>query len=71
LSQADRRFQAAIDLNSRFSMPWDEAQVDFKWALCTPESPSARTELVQWATTLWNSIGASRYAELRAGEPAR
>jgi predicted ATPase len=66
--RAEERFRAAAELNARFCLPWDEAQVVFKWALSIPAGQTGRKQLLGRAAHLWEGLSTSRYIELCSRE---
>jgi tetratricopeptide (TPR) repeat protein len=62
MPKAEVRFRQALDLNERFSLPWDEAEVAYKWALTLPQASGERDDLLRRAGNRWQAIGARSYA---------
>ena len=63
-------FQQAIQVYQEFHLPWDEARVCYEWAVAligkgsdgAGDAPAQA--LLGRAQSLWESVGAARYAEL-------
>ncbi len=67
---AEAVFQKAIQVYQKYILPWDEARVCYEWAiaLMAKGSDGARDApaqaLLGRALSLWEPMGAARYAEL-------
>ncbi len=64
-------FRKALDLNVRYSLPWDEAEVAYKWGLSLSEQGAERDDLLKIAENRWQAIGAHDYAARCTKELAR
>jgi hypothetical protein len=66
-SNAQSAFDAAIDVNRTFSLPWDEAYVHYRWSLALLTDSAAPSDQdsvwhLRHATRLWDAMGAGQYA---------
>ncbi|HEV2172607.1 MAG TPA: hypothetical protein VGR71_03520, partial [Nitrospira sp.] len=70
-ANAEKRFRQALNLNVRFSLPWDEAEVAYKWGLSLSQPSVERDGLLRRAANRWQAIGAHTYVSLCRQELSR
>ncbi len=69
LDDTEAAFKRAVEVYQKHHLPWDEARGYYEWAIALMGAEDGRTitgdpqALLRRALSLWEPMGASRYAE--------